>query len=190
LIQVLKAGDEVAVYDGNLCVGAVIVDGEWPLEMNAWEADSVSQGFITGNNITVRIWDNQTNLEYESDITFEIGNGSFGDGVFSRINIDGTNIVSVPNNGISLPTKFSLSQNYPNPFNPSTKIKYSIPHSSKVVIKLFDILGNEIETLVNEEKPAGEYRFQLNAASLSSGVYFYRIQAGSFVETRKMVLMK
>jgi len=85
---------------------------------------------------------------------------------------------------------YYLHQNHPNPFNPSTIIKYSIPQSSNVVIKVFDILGNEIETLVNEEKPAGYYELEFNASSLSSSIYFYRIQAGSFVETKKMVLMK
>ena len=90
----------------------------------------------------------------------------------------------------TLPSELTLAQNFPNPFNPSTTIKYSIPITSTVVIKIFDILGNEIETLVNEEKPAGTYELTWNAASLPSGVYFYRIKTGSFVETSKMILMK
>ncbi|MGB5893764.1 MAG: YCF48-related protein, partial [Ignavibacteriaceae bacterium] len=85
---------------------------------------------------------------------------------------------------------FTLYHNYPNPFNPNTKIKYSVPQSSQVIIKVFDILGNEIETLVNEEKPSGYYELEFNASKLASGIYFYRIQAGSVVETKKMVLMK
>ncbi|MCW9094394.1 MAG: S8 family serine peptidase, partial [Ignavibacteriaceae bacterium] len=89
-----------------------------------------------------------------------------------------------------LPIEYSLKQNYPNPFNPITTIKYSVPQTSKVVIKVFDILGNEIETLVNEEKLLGTYELNWNAANLPSGVYFYQIKAGSFVETKKMVLMK
>ena len=89
-----------------------------------------------------------------------------------------------------IPTEFLLSQNFPNPFNPSTQIKYSIPQSSQVVIKVFDILGNEIETLVNEEKPAGTYELSWNAANLPSGVYFYRLQAGEFNSVRKMILLK
>ncbi len=84
---------------------------------------------------------------------------------------------------------YSLSNNYPNPFNPSTKIKYSIPQSSNVTIKVFDILGNEIETLVNEEKPVGSYEITWYAANLPSGVYFYTINAGSFIETKKMILL-
>jgi hypothetical protein len=88
------------------------------------------------------------------------------------------------------PSVFSLSQNYPNPFNPSTQIKYSIPQLSKVVIKVFDILGNEVKTLINEEQPAGKYQVKFDALKLTSGVYFYKLQAGSFIETKKMILMK
>jgi photosystem II stability/assembly factor-like uncharacterized protein len=85
---------------------------------------------------------------------------------------------------------FMLEQNFPNPFNPSTKIKYSIPQSSNVVIKVFDILGNEIETLVNEEKQVGIYEVEFNAVRFPSRVYFYQLKAGSFVETKKMLLLK
>lgn len=88
------------------------------------------------------------------------------------------------------PLEFLLEQNYPNPFNPSTKIKYSIPQSSNVMIKVYDILGNEIETLVNEEKPVGSYDVKWNAVNLPSGVYFYQIKAGSFTGTKKMILLK
>ncbi len=89
-----------------------------------------------------------------------------------------------------LPTEFILEQNYPNPFNPSTKIKYSVPQTSQVQIKVYDVLGNEIETLVNEEKPTGSYEKTWNAANLPSGVYFYQLKAGSFIETKKMILIK
>ena len=85
---------------------------------------------------------------------------------------------------------FHLEQNYPNPFNPSTKIKYSIPHISNVKIKIYDILGSEIEILLNEEKPAGTYEITWYAEGLPSGIYFYRIQAGDFVETKKMMFIK
>jgi hypothetical protein len=85
---------------------------------------------------------------------------------------------------------YRLDQNFPNPFNPSTKIKYSVPQSSQVVIKVFDVLGNEIESLVSEEKSAGTYEITWYAEKLTSGIYFYRLQAGNFVETKKMVLMK
>ena len=85
---------------------------------------------------------------------------------------------------------YELNQNYPNPFNPSTVIRYQLPVSSQVTLKVFDVLGNVITTLVNEEKPPGSYEVNFNASNLSSGIYFYKIQSGSFVETRKMILMK
>jgi len=188
--SLLQAGDEIAVYDGSLCVGAVIVDGEWPLEMNAWGADSVNPGYITGNNIITRLWSNQTDIEYESNISFEIGDGNFGSGLFSRVAIEGTNIVSVSDDIASTPETFSISQNYPNPFNPSTKITYSIPKSSQVLIKVYDILGNEVATLKNERMQEGRYEITFDASALSSGVYFYRISANEFVDTKKMILMK
>ncbi len=88
------------------------------------------------------------------------------------------------------PYAYFLSYNYPNPFNPSTSINYSIPEYSAVIIKVFDILGNEIATIVNEEKPAGTYEVTWNAAGLPSGVYFYQLRAEDYVQTKKMILMK
>ena len=88
------------------------------------------------------------------------------------------------------PLEFSLEQNYPNPFNPITVIKYSIPQASKIELKVFDILGNEIETLVNEEKQPGRYDIEFNAKAIPSGVYFYQLKAGSYIETKKMILLK
>jgi hypothetical protein len=90
----------------------------------------------------------------------------------------------------SLPLDYVLYQNYPNPFNPSTTIQYSIPKKSSVTLKVYDILGNEVTSLVNEEKHRGVYSVTFNARGLASGVYFYRITAGEFRKTKKMILMK
>ncbi len=99
-----------------------------------------------------------------------------------------TSVLDQPNK----PDNYNLSQNYPNPFNPSTTINYVVPNRNLVVIKLYTILGKEIATLVNEEKAAGHYSIQFSADryNLSSGVYFYRMSAGNFVETKKLILMK
>ncbi len=91
---------------------------------------------------------------------------------------------------LSIPTKFSLSQNYPNPFNPTTTLKYSIPTSCQVKLQALDILGREIVTLVDEQKFAGTYEVQFNASNLPSGIYFYRLTAGTFSNTKKMILIK
>ncbi|MCW9095377.1 MAG: T9SS type A sorting domain-containing protein [Ignavibacteriaceae bacterium] len=90
----------------------------------------------------------------------------------------------------SLPLHFKLLQNYPNPFNPVTNIKYEIPDFSFVAIKVYDILGNEIVTMVNEEKAPGNYGIVFNANGLSSGVYFFKINSDHFSDTKKMILMK
>jgi len=90
----------------------------------------------------------------------------------------------------SSPTRFFLGQNYPNPFNPATTIGYELPHASRVTLKVYNMLGQEVATLVKETKPAGVYIVQFDAGSLASGVYFYRLQAGNFVETRKLVVLR
>lgn len=132
--------------------------------------------------------------------TTEIRNYSFTDqdvvsGTYAyrlkQIDFDGTvnysNTVEVELNGI---TSFSLEQNYPNPFNPTTLISYQLPITGFVNLKVFDVLGNEVTTLVNEYKSAGSYEIEFDAGSLSSGVYFYKLQAGDFVSARKMLLTK
>jgi hypothetical protein len=108
-----------------------------------------------------------------------------------QVDFDGqfeySNIIEVD---AGLPKTFALEQNYPNPFNPTTLISYQLPVASNVLLKVYDVLGREVMTLVNERQEAGAYNFTLNASSLSSGVYFYRLQAGRFVETKKMMLVK
>ena len=89
-----------------------------------------------------------------------------------------------------IPNDFMLSQNYPNPFNPVSKIKYRIPHRSMVKLQVFDILGNEISTLVNTEQTAGSYEVEFNGSNLASGIYFYRLNAGEFTSVKKMLLLK
>ena len=90
----------------------------------------------------------------------------------------------------SVVSNFLLAQNYPNPFNPNTTIKYQVPELSFVTIKVYDLLGNEIAALVNEEKLAGKYEVAFNATGLPSGVYYYQLKTGSFFETKKMIMMK
>ncbi len=89
-----------------------------------------------------------------------------------------------------LPQNYSLSNNYPNPFNPSTKIEFIIPDPGSVSLNIYDVLGREVATLINEVQPAGSYEITFDASGLSSGVYYYRITSGSFVESKKMVLLK
>jgi subtilisin family serine protease len=99
-------------------------------------------------------------------------------------------LVNVEEQKQEVPTTFRLNQNYPNPFNPTTEIRYQTSEVGNVSLKIYDVLGREVASLVNESKPAGIYTVQWNASSVPSGVYFYRVVAGAFVETKKMILMK
>jgi hypothetical protein len=101
-----------------------------------------------------------------------------------------SNITEVEGENTFLANTFILHQNYPNPFNPTTNIQYTISNRQFISIKIFDVLGIEIETLANEEKPSGTYEINWNAENLPSGVYFYKFQAGAHFETKKMILMK
>lgn len=142
-------------------------------------------GFVNGNG----------NSNSPKDYSFVDDNISSGRYSYrlKQIDNDGqfeySKIIEVDMNGVK---KFELSQNYPNPFNPSTVIGYELPVNGFVSLKVFDVLGNEIATLVNEEKPAGSYnvQFTINSVQLGSGVYFYRLQSGDYVESRKMVILK
>jgi len=131
------------------------------------------------------------------NINFRFRFVSDSSGVFDGVWIDDVNIKVSDNTatGISsnideYPQKYSLSQNYPNPFNPSTVINYSLPKRSLVELKIFNILGQEAATLVNKFQPAGEYKVNFNASGLSNGIYFYRIRAGEFEDSRKMILLR
>jgi hypothetical protein len=118
----------------------------------------------------------------------------------SWVGLDGTNkrvywdrylaVVKVPNSQNEVPVAFSLGQNYPNPFNPSTKIEFTLPKDEFVSLKVFDILGREVATLVNKNLKTGTYSVSFDASRLSSGVYFYRMDAGSFTDTKKMMVVK
>jgi hypothetical protein len=104
---------------------------------------------------------------------------------------DGTfNYSKVVEINVSAPKDFELSQNYPNPFNPTTVIKYSITKEAKVTLKVFDVLGRVVETLVNTKQAANSYEVSFNASKLASGVYIYQLEAGDFVQSMKMMLIK
>ncbi|MBI9032800.1 T9SS type A sorting domain-containing protein [bacterium] len=101
------------------------------------------------------------------------------------------NKTTVSNENIGeLPTAYSLKQNYPNPFNPTTKIEYKLPQPSQVKLEVLDILGKNVTTLVNEQKSGGTYIIEFNAEYLPSGIYLYRLTAGDFTQTKKLLLLK
>jgi hypothetical protein len=129
---------------------------------------------------------------------FRTGPGAYGGGVVmvgggqNGIWYDGSNVTptGISQTGNETPETYSLSQNYPNPFNPVTNINFSIPKSSFVTLKVYDMLGREIASLVSGELTSGTYKVDFNASEITSGVYFYKIQAGDFTDTKKMILIK
>ena len=127
-----------------------------------------------------------------------VGNEVFVGGEFTLAGGIASTFIARWNSGTSrveqlsptAPKTFLLEQNYPNPFNPSTTIRYQLPVASEVKLEVYDVLGKKIATLVNERQSAGSYQVVWNASGLSSGTYFYRLQAGTFTQTKKMILVK
>jgi hypothetical protein len=138
-----------------------------------------------GDTIVTLINDAQ-NQNFQFDV---IGNPT-------TINFDQGNwilkdLLGVTDTGIlPIPGEYSLEQNYPNPFNPSTTIEYSLPQNGFVTLKVFNVLGKEVATLVNGQNEAGKHTINFDASALNSGVYFYKIKSGNFTETKKMILLK
>ncbi len=146
---------------------------------NGWQKIGFVQGFGTTTELQ------QYSFTDENLIT----------GVYSyrlkQVDYDGTfsysGIIEVDFTGA---VGFTLEQNYPNPFNPSTTIRYSLPSAGDIELTVFDVFGSEIETLINQRQPAGIYSIDFDAPNLSSGIYFYRLIAGSFSQTKKLILLK
>ena len=137
----------------------------------------------SGDLIKITIWDKLDGDKVIYDnLTMNVLGGGY-------ITIVGSEFVK-EDNELSSPDGFKLEQNYPNPFNPSTTLKYYIPEAGNVELKVYDIIGNEVATLVNESKSPGSYEVQFNAAQLASGIYIYSLRAGSFKETKKMMLVR
>ncbi|PKL84132.1 MAG: hypothetical protein CVV24_01775 [Ignavibacteriae bacterium HGW-Ignavibacteriae-3] len=130
------------------------------------------------------------NIYNKVSIVWIIGYDLIYDLVYAKINGKeyGT-FVGVKGNDM-IPGSYSLSQNYPNPFNPITKIRYSLPAAGFVSLKVYDLVGQEIHMLVNEEKPAGSFEVSFDGKNLASGVYFYKLSSGSFTQTKKFILMR
>jgi len=140
----------------------------------------------TGNNVDYAQYialDNAQNL-FITGHSFETGTG--GDIATMKFSKN----VGIQNINENIPDNYVLYQNYPNPFNPFSTIKYDVPNDTRVKIVIYDLVGREVKTLVNEDKPAGSYDIQFNGSNFASGVYFYRIQAGDYIVTKRMVLLK
>jgi photosystem II stability/assembly factor-like uncharacterized protein len=153
---------------------------------NILRSDDGGLTWIAQNTSPVQDIKELDNIRYDNDVVLFSASSS-GEILKSRQIIQPVGIEEI---GSSIPHDFLLKQNYPNPFNPSTKITYAIPNKSFVTLRVYDQLGSLVGELVQEEKEAGEYEIVFNASDLSSGIYFYRIQARDFVETKKMILLR
>lgn len=144
-------------------------------------------GFVAGNGTTTK----PQNYQFSDDLSDIYPKVTTLQYRLKQIDTDGTieysQAIAVQ---LNLPKTPQLLQNYPNPFNPSTKISYSIPNSDFVTLKIYDILGKEIQTLINEFQNNGTYSINFNGTKLSSGIYLYKLQLGDFVEQKKMLLMQ
>ncbi len=144
--------------------------------------------FIT--KINCQLWENNSWTDDDGAFTISNPEGYLAEFIAAKVLIYYSNVTGLKNNETLKVSNFYLSQNYPNPFNPSTTINYSIPKSSFVTIKVYNILGRKITTLVNAEKLAGNYSVHFNAAKLASGVYIYKINAGKYSKSKLMILEK
>jgi hypothetical protein len=175
-----------------------------PIYVGSLYLDWESSGFYRyGNDSTVRnvydiasgFWNGSVNLQFDRDIGLVLSQGNL-----SHVSNNQTwyrwtaklteHATAVPENTVVLPGQYSILQNYPNPFNPATTIEYQLKTQSRVNISIYDVLGREITTLIDEQQPAGEHRVTWNAADIPSGVYFCRIHVGNFNQQKKMVLVK
>jgi hypothetical protein len=175
--------------------------GTWPDVLGAYEGENTTPlyqhrvlvgtdslnaiGHVTDNFVTATFGDDIRSLRSAED-------SPEGSPVerFVRGAIDWVNLVGVIERTDNTPKAFALDQNYPNPFNPTTKISFSLPANEFVSLKIFDVLGREVETLVSGEQTAGSYSVEFDASRFTSGMYFYRLTAGKFSETKKMLLVK
>ncbi|HKB86818.1 MAG TPA: YCF48-related protein [Ignavibacteriaceae bacterium] len=150
---------------------------------NVWENLNFIQGYgTTSQSHTYDYIDNLSDFNYRGKIYYRL----------KQVDYDGSLNYSSTESVIyePKPNDFALDQNYPNPFNPATSIKFSMPEGAHVKLTVYDLLGNEVETLLDQYKPAGTYSVKFNGSELTSGIYIYRLQAGDFVSTKRMALIK
>jgi hypothetical protein len=151
--------------------------------------DSPYVAWLINTTDTMAIYTGTANSQYKF---FSLATDYAGNTEPTKLVADASTqiITSVDDMPVEIPKEFALYQNYPNPFNPTTTIRYDLPIASHVVIKVFNILGQEVAVLVNEEKPAGRHQVQFNSTNLASSMYFYRLVAGEFVAVKKFIFLK
>ena len=181
-IAIMQTG--AAVLPDWRLVSTETVVPDWPIPVNLSYSDADLQtAGLSGFPLGDLNWFSDKKAEWVAQRTVEYA-------TIQKALDNGTTISGIQEIGGSLPGDYKLQQNYPNPFNPTTIISYKLPLSSLVTIKVYDVLGREVQTLVNERQNAGDHSVTFSAGNLSSGVYFYRLQAGTYHDTKKLLLLK
>lgn len=192
----LATGDEIGVFTpAGLCVGAVVWTTGQSAAITVWgdnDQTPAVDGIKAGEEMRYRIWRKATNsVHLQMSATYAQGDGKYAaNGIYILSALSGVRTSVRNDDGAAAVKEFILHTNYPNPFNPATTIRYTLPRSGEVTLKIFNLAGQEMATLVNRQQEAGEHSIQWYAEKLPSGVYMYRLQAGGFVETKKMILMR
>ena len=192
-----RTGDEVAVWDslGKLVGSGIIQNRRAAVTVwgNNARTEDVKDGAFHNEPLAISLWSADENIEYSVSVsrikdviadTVKTGN--------LRYSADGIYVVRTEKEErlTELPSNYNLHQNYPNPFNPSTTIQYTIPEDAFVRLTVYNVLGQEVEKLVSENKRAGQHQISFDASNLPSGTYLYRLEAGFYVETRRMMLVR
>ena len=195
----IGAGDEIAVFDDTLCVGSVVFSGTFNATITVWMEVALPGGTIlpgakNGNPMTFKIWQQSSNSQLMGSPAYSVGTGTLGEPL-TVVSL----LVQPVSVEVEVETKsdlrYHLNQNYPNPFNSQTRISFEIPAAVPVVLKIYNSLGQEIKTLVNEFMAVGYHSMvwdgrDIRGEIVPSSMYYYEIMAGDFVETRRMTFLK
>ncbi len=171
--------DAVAVNGKIYVLGGLGVVRVYDIATDRWE--EIPSNHTSNGSLSVAFW---------NGYIYRLGGGGWGPTISTVEACDISGVTGVSGGGDIIPKEFALYQNYPNPFNPATTIEFDLPERSNVKLVVYDVLGREVEKLVDEELDAGRYKVNFNASNLPSGVYFYRIVSGKFVDTKKMMYLK
>ena len=190
--------DEIGVFTSKgLCVGASILDQSLPLPMVAWKDDPLTteiDGYTLSDTMYFRFWNSVEGIEMDAKPLYKLGNGTFGDGFFSQLNlrISGSTVEEFSD---EVSYYYILTQNYPNPFNPETKISYVLPKDCDVKLTIYNLLGQKIKILVDEHQTAGYKHVSWDGKDdegkeVVSGIYFHKLDTGDFTQSKRMVLIR
>lgn len=198
-----SSGDEVGVFtSAGLCVGATVLPDTLPAPLTAWANDTQTSevdGFTSGDTMFFRFWDVSKNTEVQTaEPQYTKGNGTFDDGPYAAVSFDF--ITAVEQRPSGTPRDFVLFYNFPNPFNPETTIHYQLLEPGKVLLQIFNLLGEEVRRMADGYEVSGLHRIQWNGKDdrgsvVSSGIYIYRLEVESlngrhFIDSKKMILMR